>query len=264
MDENEMRLYVISDLHLEFAPFVPPIVECDAVVLAGDTDLKLRGIKWALETFPDRPVLYVFGNHEFYGEKWPRLIEKGRALAAGTNLRILENEVCEIGGWRFFGATLWSDFRAIGDQVESSMAAQRTMTDFKRIRHWPSLRKFSPIHARLAHGNTLLALRSFLTSGDPRRSVVITHHAPSLQSLPENLRADPVSGAYVSDLEGVISETGLRLWVHGHVHHRSMYCVGMTQVLANPRGYPGEQGFDPGLVIDLDASWTVSANQTGG
>jgi len=246
-----MNLYVVSDLHLEFGPFNPPTVECDVVILAGDTCPKLAGVRWAMEKFSDRPVLYVFGNHEFYGEKWPRLIEKGRALAAGSNVRILENDTFEIGGWRFFGATLWSDFMLTGDPSESIEAAQRIMTDFKRIRHWPSLRKFSPAHARQAHGATLSALKAFLESGDRLRSIVITHHAPSVRSLPEKLQTDPVSGAYASNLEPLIVAVGPRLWIHGHIHQPSSYTIGTTQVLANPRGYPGEAGFNPDRIVAL-------------
>jgi predicted phosphodiesterase len=246
-----MKLYVLSDLHLEFAPFTPPYVDCDVVVLAGDTDLKLRGIRWAMETFPGKPILYVFGNHEFYGEKWPRLIEKGRMLAAGTNVRILENDTFEIDGWRFFGATLWSDFQITGDVTESSAKAALEMTDFRYIRHWPSIKRFSPAHARQAHEMSLAAMRKFLLSGDRQRSVVITHHAPSAQSLPEAYKTDSTSGAYASNLTPLITEFGPRLWIHGHVHVPWDYHITETRVMANPRGYPGEQGFRDSLVVEL-------------
>ena len=38
-----MKLHVLSDLHCEFADFVPPVVDCDVVVLAGDIHVKSRG-----------------------------------------------------------------------------------------------------------------------------------------------------------------------------------------------------------------------------
>ncbi len=247
-----MRIYVLSDLHLEFAPCTPPAVGCDVVILAGDTNLKLRGIRWAMETFPNKPVLYVFGNHEFYGEKWPRLIEKGRALAAGTNVRILENDTCEIDGWRFFGATLWSDFSVTGDQIDAVQKARLEMTDFKYIRHWPTLKRFAPHHAQQAHAQTTNHLRAFLTSGDRARSIVITHHAPSMRSQDEEFQSDPLSGAYVSNLEPLIIEHGPMLWIHGHIHRQSDYQIHQTRILANPRGYPKElHGWRENLVIEI-------------
>ncbi len=62
-----MRLRILSDLHLEFGPFTPPAVEADAVVLARDVSTDCSGLKWAMKTFPDQPVIYVLGSHEFYG-----------------------------------------------------------------------------------------------------------------------------------------------------------------------------------------------------
>jgi len=179
------------------------------------------------------------------------LIEKGRALTVGSNVRILENDTCEIDGWQFFGATLWSDYLLTGDLAASSEAAQRLMTDFRSIRHWPSLRKLTPFLARQAHAASLLALKSFLESGDRQRSVVITHHAPSARTLPTKDQTDPLSGAYASNLEPLIIEAGPRLWIHGHIHQPASYVLGASQVIANPRGYPGEEGFNRALVIDL-------------
>jgi Icc-related predicted phosphoesterase len=247
-----MKLYIISDLHLEFAPFTPPKVDCDVVILAGDTHLKLNGLRWAMKTFPEKPVLYVYGNHEYYGEKWPRLIEKGRELVKGTNVRIMENDACEIDGWRFFGATLWTDFMLTGDVSEGIDAAVRIMTDFKKIRHFPTFKKFSPMHVRQAHANSLSALKQFLASGDRARSIVITHHAPSAQSLPPDERTKPISAAYASNLEPLIVEHAPRLWIHGHIHRPADYWAGETRIISNPRGYPGEHGFRRDYVVDLN------------
>jgi 3',5'-cyclic AMP phosphodiesterase CpdA len=62
-----MKLRVLSDLHLEFLDWTPPAVEADVVVLAGDIHGGVRGVEWARRQFPDTPVIYVPGNHEFYG-----------------------------------------------------------------------------------------------------------------------------------------------------------------------------------------------------
>jgi predicted phosphodiesterase len=79
-----MRLYVLSDLHMEFAPFEPPATDADAVILAGDISTGLNGLKWAQTTFPNRPIVYVLGNHEFYGQKLQKLLEQLKAMAKGT------------------------------------------------------------------------------------------------------------------------------------------------------------------------------------
>ena len=46
-----MILHVLNDLHFEFAPFTPLLVEADVVVLAGDTSPGHPGVRWARMRF---------------------------------------------------------------------------------------------------------------------------------------------------------------------------------------------------------------------
>jgi len=109
-----MRLHILSDLHIEFGKFDLPEIDADVLILAGDIHTKRNGIKWILEHAPKGvPTLYVMGNHEFYGEKHPGLIQKIRAEAIGSNVHILENESITIDGYYFFGCTLWTDLEQI-------------------------------------------------------------------------------------------------------------------------------------------------------
>lgn len=85
-----MRLHILSDLYMEFGAVEIPRVDCDVVILAGDISTKRRGVRWAIEQWTDVPVIYVLGNHECYGGRFPRLGEKLRALAEGTNVRARE------------------------------------------------------------------------------------------------------------------------------------------------------------------------------
>ena len=146
-----MRLHVLSDLHLEFEPFTPPVVAAEAVILAGDVSTGRNGFKWALKTFPDRPVIYVLGNHEFYGQKLQKLIKELQELADGTNIHLLENGSCNIGDVVFLGATLWTDFALSGDPVMSEVVAQTRMNDFRRIRTLPRYNRLKPSDTRQFH-----------------------------------------------------------------------------------------------------------------
>ncbi|MBL8934572.1 MAG: serine/threonine protein phosphatase, partial [Archangium sp.] len=92
-----MRLRIYSDLHLEFAPFEPP--DCagvDVVILAGDIDVKGRGVGFA-KRFAC-PVVYVPGNHEYYGGAIPHLTDKLRAACEGSNVHVLDDAVVELAG----------------------------------------------------------------------------------------------------------------------------------------------------------------------
>src|SRR5258706_694990 len=62
---DRLRIRIYSDLHLEFAPFVPPANDADTIVLAGDIANGAAGVEWARETFKG-PLIYLAGNHEDY------------------------------------------------------------------------------------------------------------------------------------------------------------------------------------------------------
>lgn len=253
-----LRLRILSDLHREFAPADLPEVAADVVVFAGDTDRGIRGVAWARKRFPDTPVLYVAGNHEHYGERIGRLHEKLREAATGSNVVILENETYEFGGYRFFGATLWTDFNLFGDRLTAMLAAgmkEKGMNDYRLIRRRDTGR-LQPKHTALLHADSRLALTRFLAAGDRTRSVVITHHAPSIRSLPERKHLDPVSAAYASNLEDLLASHGPALWIHGHIHTAVDYAIGPTRVVSNPLGYPDpararSSGFRGDLVLTL-------------
>jgi len=253
-----MRIRVLSDLHREFGSADLPDAVADVVVLAGDIDRGVKGVAWARQRFPDTPILYIAGNHEHYDERIGRLHEKLREAAAGSNVVILENESYELKGYRFFGATLWTDFDLLGDRSTAMLMAGSKgigMNDYRKIRRQDTSR-LQPKHTALLHADTRLALTKFLAAGELTRSVVITHHAPSPRSAASGKEHDPISAAYVSNLDELILERGPTLWIHGHIHECRDYLIGKTRVLNNAFGYKASAGqehtgFRPDLVVDV-------------
>jgi hypothetical protein len=248
-----MRIHILSDLHVEFAPFQLRETDADVIVLAGDIHTGFNGLKWIQESVRHKPIIYVLGNHEFYGQKIPKLTEEIKADAAGSQIHVLENDRAEIGDVVFLGATLWSDFRLDGDPVLAEVAAQTNITDFRRIRVTPSYGRFRPKDARRFFAHSLDWLTRQVSEAIGRKVVIVTHHAPSRKSIPERFQNDPLNAAFASNLDSFVGNCSAKLWIHGHIHHRSDYVIGSTRVTANPRGYPGEVqiGFDPSLVIDI-------------
>jgi predicted phosphodiesterase len=248
-----MKLHILSDLHTEFASFEWPGTKADVVILAGDTGVGKHGLEWVFRTVPSTPVIYVTGNHEYYGQKIPKLVNELKQLAAGSNVRVLENDAAVIGDVVFLGATLWTDFALDGNVSLATFDAVTGMSDFRRIRVLPTYRRFHPRDARRIHEATLQWLATAARSFPGKKLVVVTHHAPSRESLSPRYRADSLNPAYASNLEPLVNELGADLWIHGHIHHASDYRIGRTRVIANPRGYPGEvvPGFDPALTIEV-------------
>lgn len=248
-----MKLYVLSDVHIEFEPFEPPVVDADLVILAGDVHVKNMGLIWAQEKFKDIPVVYVLGNHEYYGEALPKHLEKLKEQAAGTNVTILENQSFEFGGVTFLGCTLWTDFRLFGDPRIAGHEATQVMTDYKKIRVSPTCRKLRSIDTAGIHFKSIGWLKEQVDLKPKRKLVVVTHHAPSRRSIPEHYKEDILSAAYASDLDEFVASSGADLWVHGHLHTQQDYTIGNTRVICNPRGYPDEpnDNFVPDLVVEI-------------
>jgi hypothetical protein len=84
-----VKIWVMSDLHIEFFDFSPPKVEADAVVLAGDILNEHYGVAWARRAFPNTPIVYVLGNHEFYGADYETVLERTRKEGAALGVNFL-------------------------------------------------------------------------------------------------------------------------------------------------------------------------------
>lgn len=261
-----MKLQILSDLHREFdratrwssAPRfdVIPDIAADVILLTGDIDIGLTGLRWAVAEAERlrRPILYVFGNHEYYGQAMPRLLQKGRTLVAGTGVHLLERDALLLHGVRFLGCTLWTDFALFGHAPRAMLAAGVAMTDFRRVRVSPDYRRLHPRDLLAEHRASIAWLRARLAEPNAPPTVIVTHHAPSARSVPEAYRDDPLSPAYASDLEALMGPPVIA-WVHGHVHTPMDYSVKGTRVLCNPRGYYPDDlavGFDASRTLEID------------
>lgn len=249
-----MKLSIMSDLHLEFGGLTPPKTDADVVILAGDIHLKEHGVDWARKHF-SVPVIYILGNHDHYGSTLERAPRKLKEAAAGTNVHILQNDSITIDGVRFIGATLWTDYRITGNQPLAAFDAQLKMSDFKFIRN----RNFSKIqpHEILAeHMTSKNFIAAELARPFDGKTVVVTHQAPSLDSIPARFREGMghSSAAYASDLEHMMGGDAIALWVHGHTHDSIDYDKYGTRVICNPRGYAPDDfnpEFNPHLLVEV-------------
>src|SRR5215468_9653459 len=93
-----------SDLHLEFSDWSPPPVAADVVVLAGDIHVGVGGLEWMRRHFPDTPVIYVPGNHEFYGARVHDVRVALRDAAVRLGIHLLDGQELVVAGTRFLGA----------------------------------------------------------------------------------------------------------------------------------------------------------------
>ena len=248
-----MKIHILSDLHSEFEDYEYLETHSDVVILAGDTNLKERGVDWALDTIKNKPIVYVMGNHEYYGSAYPKLLNSLRGKCKGSNIQLLENDVFTYQDVNILGCTLWTNFELFGDPRVYGYECQQIMTDYKKIRVSPKFSKLRSIDVAAMHMRSINWLESELKAREGQKNIVVTHHAPSPISLPEEKKNETASAAYASDLQGIIEKYSPPVWVHGHIHISSDYSVGSCRVICNPRGYPDERNpnFKPDLVIEV-------------
>jgi 3',5'-cyclic AMP phosphodiesterase CpdA len=133
-----MKLRVLSDLHLEFQDWRPPKAPADVIVLAGDIHAGIDGILWGRTHFPESPVIYVPGNHEFYGREMQATLTELRHAAKTHRVHMLDGDAVVVEGVRILGATLWTDFALYGAEpsvvARAKAIAQQAMADYYVIR----------------------------------------------------------------------------------------------------------------------------------
>ena len=237
-----MKLNILSDLHLSRGVLELPHTDADVVILAGDIARPREAIAWASGF--DKPVLYVAGNHEFYGSSLSGTVDELSRLCAGTRIQLLDSEEVIIGGVRFLGTTLWSDFLLFGageQRAQAMQQAQTFMRDFQKIefgdRPGPL---FTPADCAALCQSQTRWLEHQLAQPHAGPTVVITHHAPSRQSIHPRFAGSLLNACFVSALDRLAGAGRAQLWIHGHTHDSFDYDLKGTRVVCNPRGYARE------------------------
>ncbi|MFK4132475.1 metallophosphoesterase [Pseudomonas luteola] len=242
-----------SDLHLDYGFDILKYLElpqADVLLIPGDLAcdklLFKKGLKFLSERF--KHVICVPGNHEFENKD---MLEHRTWLAnlEIPNVSILDDGVKVIENVRFIGSTLWSD--CLDDQTQANIAQYI-------FAYWPiqyGKRTFTPADSTELHYRMCDYIAHQLS--EARRmgqvSAVVTHHAPSKQSIHTRFLRSANNPAFYTDLEDFIGLHQPDYWFHGHMHHSSRYEIGQGLVLSNPLGHPlyVNEKFDSQLVIPM-------------
>lgn len=237
-----MNLQIMSDLHLEFyrdsgAHFLRELVpKAETLVLAGDitSAFRLEHV-FAVLAEKFKRILYVPGNHEFYGASlqtgWKIIRE---IVSKFPNVYALDNEMVTLDEICFFGGTGW-----FPDHTSNPLAAnaERYMSDFAEI-----------INAKPTIYESHKAFSTAVAGAGPQ--VVISHHLPTSASVAPRFAMSALNHFFVSDFDVV--GIGAKLWIHGHTHDRIDKKIGETRIVCNPRGYPRErESFDHAVVCTV-------------
>jgi len=272
-----MKVALVSDLHLEWG--YQPLPGGDVLILAGDICesrslskdfkstkapanervagyYKFEDFFW-IECAKYSKVFYVIGNHEHYHGRYNKTHGELKSMLP-PNVTLLEDGFEEYNGVVFMGSTLWTDLNK-GDPV-TAWHLKTAMNDYRVVENfYPKMNlyyKLTPDHTASVHAATKNYFESQLRANPDKPFVIITHHAPSFNSVHERFKADTtMNGGFCSDLSDLILDhSNIKYWVHGHTHDPVDYMIGDTHVISNPRGYlpyEGDNGFDVNFTFEV-------------
>ena len=263
-----MKINLISDIHLNFADLILP--GGDVLIMAGDileaghlrladnlqknvflADQYRRFLNEELVKY--NTVLYVLGNHEHYKNDYQDTYNRiSKELPSNTHL--LEAAGIRIDNVYFFGGTFWTDMNK-GDTISMHHLTQ-SMHDFAggitlgnginvKASNGKSYytSKFTPDFAKGIFYSTVEKCKQFVEDHPNDNVVIISHHAPSPQSIHEFYKNDyHMNAGYHSNLDDfILRHPQIKYFVHGHMHDPVDYMIGTTRILSNPRGYKGHE-----------------------
>lgn len=264
------RIVYLSDVHTEIQGLGRlncKFAEGDVLVLAGDvcaaaqlnparTDDTARSCRKALDylkknVFPNyRTVLKVMGNHTHYdGDLWTSENIIRDYFSDIPHFHLLENNNIFVDGVLFIGCTLWTDF--FKENPIAMMNAHHGMNDYRWIKYGGE--PLTPHHILAKFKESVTYLENTFTHYKDIPTVLITHHAPCLESL--QIPHNGLSPAFASDLSDLILDNPqIDTVIHGHTHLNVDYEVGNTRIVTNQCGYYMEscyRKFKPDKFIDI-------------
>lgn len=257
-----MKIYLCSDVHIEFGPLeVHNNDNADVLILSGDIVVASAlkgwdnfGIKGIIEPSKSaqnfmnffhqcstkfKDVIYVMGNHEHYNGDFATSASILRSvLKEYPNIYLLDKESKTIGDIIFVGGTLWTDMNK--ENPDTLYHIRRMMNDFRIIQNGEL--PFTPENTVEDHKEMLKYIDG-VTKDITKKYVVVGHHAPcKLSTKPKYADQHLVNGAYSSDLtEFILDRPQIKMWTHGHTHDAFDYMIGQTRIVCNPRGYIGHE-----------------------
>jgi len=228
----------------------PLAVEGEILLLAGD--IVPLGRLEHVQDFIDfisghfTKVYWIPGNHEYYNYdltytdgKVYEEIRKNVFLV--NNYKVLINDV------NLVFSTLWGK---IG--VQHMWEIQQSVSDFARIKI--NGHRFLPEDYNLLHDDSRGFLDASLKYTRDYKTIVITHHVPTLFNYPAEYRSDPLNEAFAVEMFDFIEASQVNWWIYGH-HHRNIpeFTIGRTHLVTNQVGYVGRgehKDFQGGAVIE--------------
>jgi Icc-related predicted phosphoesterase len=237
-----VKLVLMSDLHLEFwsdiSRFIKNIADStpksDLIVLAGDIGVlacNYNDIVDLLTRLSNKgQVLYVAGNHEFYGRAFEcgeqdleRLkIEMRPYRNVHVNLGL--PEWIKFGDYDILAGTMWFEDNLYTHDEKS----------------WLSDFRVKNLESYIYRYNTYF--KNLLEQTNKANIITISHHSPTFKSTNKKYEGSSLNRFFCNPFDNLLEKVTLAC--HGHLHDAVDYKLGNTRVISNPLGYSTEMKAD--------------------
>ncbi len=252
-----MKIQYCSDLHLEFLENRNYLIENpiepigDILILAGDilpfalNQKDFEFFDFVSENFKN--IYWMPGNHEYYhsdvasfGNKQFRKIRK--------NIFVVDNIKIDVGEIKLIFSTLWSNITP-----ENELHVMRGVSDFHVIKY--NDMRFLAEHFNALHEKALEFLSVSSKSMQGEKTIMVTHHVPTLINYPEQYKNSPINNAFAVELFDFIEQCNFNYWIYGH-HHANItdFMIGKTKMTTNQLGYVKyneQKNFSTHKIIEL-------------
>lgn len=255
-----MKFDLLSDLHIDINRefFLPDKNEgSDILVVAGDLaeyrsllNLHYKPFHEMMKQYND--VVYVAGNHEFYGANYQAVVNRFRddlGIMYEGHIHFLHGDTWEVpdSDVAFVGGTLFTDMNG-GDELAMKVVRQ-CMADFTYITYNDNnpLALGDRYQARICrpedyvheHKHMLLKFENECDRLADKKVVLVTHHAMSEKSVTYRYSNDHLMNAgYRSHLEWFFEKhKNVHVHCHGHMHEMIRYEIANARIYCNPCGY---------------------------
>jgi len=235
-----MKIQYCSDLHLEFPankkylkadPIKP---EGELLLLAGDiipfVEMEKEHDFFNFLSDSFEHTYWIPGNHEYYRSDIS--VRTGSFHEnISSNVSLLNNTTIEHNGVRFLFSTLWSKINPALEFV-----IQKSMADFRLIKN--KERKITVDDYDHLHEDCQAFLVKELSNVSNQKTIVVTHHLPTLFNYPEKYRYSDLNTAFATELFDLIEPSNVDYWIFGHSHEVVPdFRIGKTTLTTNQLGY---------------------------
>ena len=218
-----MIIQYASDLHLEFPDnkeFIKenPLQPIGDVLLLGGDILPLSSIERHKDFFSYvsdhfEMTYWIAGNHEYYNFD---AAQKNGSFKDKimSNVFLVNNIALQYEHVRFVFSTLWSKIRD-----HNQWQIEKGMNDFRRIKY--NEHRFNTDIYNQFHEDSLAFLQKELASSNKLKTVVLTHHVPTLINYPAHFLGTPLNDAFAVELDYFIETMKPDYWLYGHHHNNT-------------------------------------------